>query len=112
MARKIKSALLVASVLLVILIWRLARSDRPKPLVELRGAKDTLLIAATGDWFVFGPMPSEKGDRGYDGVRNILRGSSLGLTTLEQDLLNEKNAPTINHRALAGRTEQNAKLRN
>jgi poly-gamma-glutamate capsule biosynthesis protein CapA/YwtB (metallophosphatase superfamily) len=94
--RKVQVALLAAFVAIVILIWWLIGFDRPQPLVQLRGSTDTLLIAATGDWFVFEPMPSENADRGYAGVSKIVKSATLGLTTIEQNLVNEKNVPAVN----------------
>jgi len=94
-AEKIRFASLAAFVLILAFVgWRL-RFKRPESRPQLRGAGDTLIIAATGDWFLRGPMPSDETDRDDGGVAQILNGASLGLTTLEQDLLDEKKAPTL-----------------
>jgi poly-gamma-glutamate capsule biosynthesis protein CapA/YwtB (metallophosphatase superfamily) len=54
-----------------------------------------LVIAAAGDWLAREPVPSEEADRGYASIVRIVKDASLGLTTLEQDLLDEKNVPAL-----------------
>ena len=61
--------------------------------MQLRESGDTLIIAATGDFLAREPMPGREADRGYANVVQILKGASLALTTLDQDLLDEKSAP-------------------
>jgi poly-gamma-glutamate capsule biosynthesis protein CapA/YwtB (metallophosphatase superfamily) len=92
---KIRFASLAVFLLLLLLLafvgWRLG-SMRPASPPQLRGSGGTLIIAAAGDWFVRDPMPSDEMDRG---VAQIVKGASLGLATLEQDLLDEKNVPAL-----------------
>jgi poly-gamma-glutamate capsule biosynthesis protein CapA/YwtB (metallophosphatase superfamily) len=94
-AEKIRFASVAACLLLLaFIVWRLG-SRRPASPPQLRGTGDTLIIAATGDWLAREPMPSDETDRGYASVAQIVKGASLGLTTLEQDLLDEKNVPAL-----------------
>ena len=87
-------AVLAACLLLIaVLLWRTVGSDRRKSPVQLRGTGETLVIAATGDWFTEAPMPSGKTDRGFASVVDALRSASIGLTTLEENLLDGKNIP-------------------
>jgi poly-gamma-glutamate capsule biosynthesis protein CapA/YwtB (metallophosphatase superfamily) len=79
--------------LIAVLLWRIAGSDRRKSPVQLRGTGETLVIAATGDWFTQAPAPSGTTDRGFAGVVDAIRSASIGLTTLEENLLDEKNIP-------------------
>ncbi|MGC1685081.1 MAG: CapA family protein [Candidatus Acidiferrales bacterium] len=51
------------------------------------------MIAATGDWLTQARLPSGTTDRGFEGVIDAVRGASIGLTTLEENLLDEKNIP-------------------
>ena len=94
-AKTIRFAWLAGFVVILAFVgWRLS-SKRPVSPPQLRGSGDTLIIAATGDWFAREPMPSDETVRDNGGVAQILKGASLGLTTLEQDLLDEKKVPTL-----------------
>ena len=53
------------------------------------------MIAATGDWLTRAPLPSPATDRGFAGVIDVVRSASLGLTTLEENLLDEKKIPPL-----------------
>jgi poly-gamma-glutamate synthesis protein (capsule biosynthesis protein) len=87
-------ALLAACLLLIaVLLWRIVGSDRRKSPVQLRGTGETLVIAATGDWFTQAPAPSGITDRRFAGVVDAIKSASIGLTTLEENLLDEKNIP-------------------
>jgi poly-gamma-glutamate capsule biosynthesis protein CapA/YwtB (metallophosphatase superfamily) len=91
--QKIGFAWLAASVLILAFAsWRVVSQRQMSPM-QLRGSGDTLIIAATGDFLAGEPMPSRETDRGYGDVIRILKGTSLALTTLEQDLLDDKNVP-------------------
>jgi len=79
--------------LIAVLLWRIVGSDRPKSPLQLRGSGEILVIAATGDWFTEAPMLSGMKDRGFAGVVDTLRSASIGLTTLEENLLDGKNIP-------------------
>jgi len=68
------------------MVWLVAH-HRGKPPVELRGPNDILTVASTGDWSTHDPLPSDPGDDRLTGVAAILRNSSLGLTNLEETLL-------------------------
>ena len=94
-AEKSRIALVVACLLLLAFVgWRLdARRPTSPPL--LRGSGDALIIAATGDWFTAGEVRSDETDRGYASVAQIVRRASIGLTTLDQGLLDEKSARAL-----------------
>jgi poly-gamma-glutamate capsule biosynthesis protein CapA/YwtB (metallophosphatase superfamily) len=93
-AKKMRFAWVAAGLLLLAFAgWRL-ESRQPTPAVHLRGSGDSLIIAATGDWFERTSMPPDETDPGYASVVQIVKDASLGLTTLEQNLLAEKNVPT------------------
>lgn len=79
--------------MITVLIWRIAVSDRPRAPLRLRGSGESLVIAATGDWFTRTPIPSGTIDRGFAGVTDAINKASIGLTTLEENLLDEKNIP-------------------
>jgi poly-gamma-glutamate capsule biosynthesis protein CapA/YwtB (metallophosphatase superfamily) len=75
------------------LVWRILVSDRLRTPLQLRGSGESLVIAATGDWFTHAPVPSGSEDRRFTGVIDTVNKASLGLTTLEENLLDEKNIP-------------------
>jgi poly-gamma-glutamate capsule biosynthesis protein CapA/YwtB (metallophosphatase superfamily) len=92
--KKIPFAILVAILLIVAAVWqRVSVSNRSKPLVPLRGSSETLTIAATGDWLTHGPLPSVQAGSELARVADILKDASLGLTNLEENLLDQKNVP-------------------
>lgn len=91
--QKIGSAWLAAFLLILAFAgWRVMSQRRMSPM-RLRGSGDTLIIAATGDFLAREPMPGRKADRGYASVVQTLKRASLALTTLDQDLLDEKSLP-------------------
>jgi poly-gamma-glutamate capsule biosynthesis protein CapA/YwtB (metallophosphatase superfamily) len=83
----------VLLLLAAVIWWRVLGPNRRKPQVQLRGSGATLIIAATGGWLTSGAMRSDRTDQGSSGVADILKNASLGLTTLEENLLDEKNIP-------------------
>jgi poly-gamma-glutamate synthesis protein (capsule biosynthesis protein) len=91
--QKIGFAWLAACLLILAFAgWRVV-SQRGMSPMQLRGSGDSLIIAATGDFLAGEPMPGREADRGDASVVQILRGASLALTTLDQDLLDEKSLP-------------------
>ncbi len=73
--------------------WRATSSNRLQPLVALRGSGDTVTIAATGDWLTHGPAPSGQAGNDFDAVARIIKDASIGMTNLEENLLDEKRVP-------------------
>jgi Bacterial capsule synthesis protein PGA_cap len=69
--------------------WRLAST----PSVGVRGSGDVLTIAATGDSLVLRTLPCTRADRGIAGVVSLLRGSSVAVTNLEENLLDPAMIP-------------------
>jgi poly-gamma-glutamate capsule biosynthesis protein CapA/YwtB (metallophosphatase superfamily) len=61
--------------------------------LRLRGSGESLVIAATGDWFTQAPVPSGTIDRRFTSVIDVVNKASIGLATLEENLLDEKNIP-------------------
>jgi poly-gamma-glutamate capsule biosynthesis protein CapA/YwtB (metallophosphatase superfamily) len=92
--KKISLALLAAALLAIPVVWwRIASSDKPKPVVTLRGSGDIVTIAATGDWLTRGPMPTGQAAHDFAAVAQIVNNASLGMTNLEENLLDEKRIP-------------------
>jgi poly-gamma-glutamate capsule biosynthesis protein CapA/YwtB (metallophosphatase superfamily) len=90
--RKISIALQLCGILLIVgTLWLVARPNLSKSTVKLRGPGDSLTIAATGDSLAPDPLPFGLADPGFFGVVDVLENASLGLTTLEQNLLGQKN---------------------
>jgi poly-gamma-glutamate capsule biosynthesis protein CapA/YwtB (metallophosphatase superfamily) len=89
--------LIVAFLLLVSIGWRMKeagpRLTPPATPVRLRGSGEIVRIAATGDALIHGQLPSPRTDRGFDGVVQVLQNTTLGLTNLEENLLDPSNVP-------------------
>jgi len=65
--------------------------------VVVRGTGDTLTIAATGDSLLVKPLPSFRSDAGLAAVGKLLRGSSLAVTNLEENILDPARIPRPGH---------------
>ena len=79
---------------LAFLWWGVRVSKRPKFSVQLRGDGIALSIAGTGDWLTRDAITRERADRSFAGISEIVKNASLGLTTLEEDLLDKESAST------------------
>jgi poly-gamma-glutamate synthesis protein (capsule biosynthesis protein) len=94
MRKKALFAFLVAVLLMIAAVWwGVTRPNRAKAPLQLRGSRQNLTIAATGDWLTNGAMPFDNSHSGFAGVTDILKNASLGLTNLEVSLLDPNNIP-------------------
>ena len=91
-----KNATIAALIVAIALVawWQFGpgRVDPSTPLVE-RGSGKNLTIAATGDSLILRALPRNGRDDAFDRVVRIVQSATLGVTNLEQTLLNESTVP-------------------
>jgi poly-gamma-glutamate capsule biosynthesis protein CapA/YwtB (metallophosphatase superfamily) len=90
-SKKTAFALLLAASLLTAFLWSIVTRNRSRLPGQLRGAGETLTVAATGDWLRSEPM--DQADSAFAGVLESVKAASMGLTNLEVNLLDPNDVP-------------------
>jgi poly-gamma-glutamate capsule biosynthesis protein CapA/YwtB (metallophosphatase superfamily) len=80
-------ALSLGAVAMAGILWWQPWSGGP---ATVRGSGDVLTIAATGDSLLLKPIPSAKSNPDLERVATLLRGASLAVTNLEENLLDAR----------------------
>src|SRR5580704_11816618 len=94
--RKVPVPLLIVLVLFLISIgWRLEQriETRPAAPVQVRGSGEVLTLAATGDTLLRGGLPAAWFDKGFAGAVEVIQKADLGLTNLDEVLLDPSRIP-------------------
>jgi poly-gamma-glutamate capsule biosynthesis protein CapA/YwtB (metallophosphatase superfamily) len=95
MPKNLRFPLFIVMILSLAILWRMVPQwlhRAPGP-VTLRISGTNLTIAATGDTALFRPIPSPQTDPGFRDAIAIVQRSSLGLTNLEESLLDPSGPP-------------------